>query len=180
MTAVPGSSGAAGHSEIRIGISSWGDLPGFYPSGIKAGDKLTWYARFFGVVEVNVSYYRLVPPRTYDQWLDATPDKLIFDVKAFGELTHYRQAPPKETFAAFRSSYAPLRERERLGGVLFQFPPRFVNSPANRSYLATRRRGDEWRPGDRRVPELHVAGPGRRVRNLPLADGAWTRLRRRR
>jgi uncharacterized protein YecE (DUF72 family) len=135
MNSTPGSPPSAGRGTIRIGTSSWGSLPGFYRAGIKAGDKLRWYARFFDVVEVNVSYYRLVPPRTYDQWLDTTPDEQVFDVKAFGELTHFRESPPDETFDAFRNSYAPLRERHRLGGVLFQFPPRFTNSPANQAYL---------------------------------------------
>ena len=121
---------------VRIGISSWGSLPGFYPSGVKPADKLRWFARFFSVVEVNVSFYRLVPPRTYDTWADTTPADLVFDVKAFSELTHFRDAPPVETFTAFRETYAPLRERGRLGGILFQFPPRFANTPESRAYLS--------------------------------------------
>ncbi len=127
--------GAARPSQIRIGISSWGSLPGFYPSGIKAADKLRWFARFFSVVEVNVSFYRLVPPRTYETWADITPAEFIFDVKAFSELSHFRDPPPDETFAVFRETYAPLRNWERLGGVLFQFPPRFADTPAARAYL---------------------------------------------
>ena len=70
--------------QIRIGISSWGGLPGFYPSSIKSGDKLAWFARFFSVVEVNVSFYRIVPPahlcRTGPSM---TPADFMFDVKAF-------------------------------------------------------------------------------------------------
>lgn len=136
---------AASPGRIRIGISSWGSLPGFYPSGIKAADKLRWFARFFGVVEVNVSFYRLVPPRTYDGWADITPDDFCFDVKAFGELTHFREPPPDETFTAFRETYAPLRDRGRLGGILFQFPPRFANSAESRAYLrrVARSMGDD-------------------------------------
>ena len=44
--------------DIRIGISSWGGLPGFYPSNVKSAEKLAWFARFFSVVEVNVSFYQ--------------------------------------------------------------------------------------------------------------------------
>ena len=62
--------------EIRIGISSWGGLPGFYPSNIKSAEKLAWFARFFSVVEVNVSFYRLVPPHTYVNWAELTPYRL--------------------------------------------------------------------------------------------------------
>lgn len=130
MTASPGASSVSAPGEIRIGISSWGDLPGFYPSGIKAGDKLAWYARFFSVVEVNVSFYRLVPARTYSQWIDATPPGLVFDIKAFGDLTHGTAPPASETFRQFRDSYLPVREAGRLGAILFQFPPRFSRSEA--------------------------------------------------
>jgi uncharacterized protein YecE (DUF72 family) len=126
---------SASAGEIRIGISSWGGLPGFYPSGVKSSEKLAWFARFFSVVEVNVSFYRLVPPHTYVNWAELTPADFMFDVKAFGELTHFRDPPPDETFAAFRASYAPLREMNRLGGVLFQFPPRFANTAVSREYL---------------------------------------------
>jgi uncharacterized protein YecE (DUF72 family) len=121
--------------DIRIGISSWGGLPGFYPSSVKSADKLAWFARFFSVVEVNVSFYRLVPPHTYENWAELTPADFMFDVKAFSELTHFREPPPTETFTAFRASYAPLRDMNRLGGVLYQFPPQFANTPVSRSYL---------------------------------------------
>jgi uncharacterized protein YecE (DUF72 family) len=132
---VTGRATPARAGEIRIGISSWGGLPGFYPSSIKSAEKLAWFARFFSVVEVNVSFYRIVPPHTYVNWAELTPADFMFDVKAFSELTHFRDPPPDETFAAFRASYAPLRDMNRLGGVLFQFPPRFANSPVSRSYL---------------------------------------------
>ena len=126
---------ATGAGSIRIGISSWGSLPGFYPTSVKSSDKLAWFARFFSVVEVNVSFYRIVRPHTYDNWAEITPPDFMFDVKAFGELTHFRDPPPVDTFEAFRASYAPLWDRRRLGGVLFQFPPRFANTHASREYL---------------------------------------------
>lgn len=137
--------------EIRIGISSWGGLPGFYPSSVKSAEKLAWFARFFSVVEVNVSFYRLVPPHTYVNWAELTPADFIFDVKAFGELTHFREPPSDETFASFRASYAPLRDMNRLGGVLFQFPPRFTNTPVSRAYL---RRVAQAMAGDITVVEF--------------------------
>jgi uncharacterized protein YecE (DUF72 family) len=123
-------------ARVRIGISSWGGLPGFYPTSIKPAEKLAWYARFFSVVEVNVSFYRLVRAETYETWLATTPSSLMFDVKALGDLTHFRDDPPAdETFAAFRASYDPLREAGRFGCVLFQFPPRFANTSRSRAYL---------------------------------------------
>lgn len=134
---MPTSASEAGSARgrIRVGMSSWSSLPGFYPSSTKAGERLAWYARFFDVVEVNVSFYRLVPPRTYAQWLELTPGDFVFDVKAFGELTHATETPADATFDAFRESYGPVRAAGRLGGVLFQFPPRFANNSESRAYL---------------------------------------------
>jgi uncharacterized protein YecE (DUF72 family) len=121
---------------IRIGISSWGDLPGFYPSGVKSGDRLAWYARFFSLVEVNTSYYAILPARNYGRWADATPTDFLFDVKAFSELSSSRMLPAAATFAAFRASYHPLREAGKMGAVLFQFSPSFTNTPRSLDHLA--------------------------------------------
>ena len=124
-----------GDAEVRVGISSWNSLPGFYPARTRADDKLPWYARHFPIVEVNTSYYRPVPASTYEKWIDLTPDGFLFDVKAFRDLTHGDTIPPDTTFAQFRDSLEPLREAQRFGCALFQFPPSFGNTPANRDFL---------------------------------------------
>jgi hypothetical protein len=45
---------------IRVGTASWTD-PGFiadwYPKRLRAGDRLSWYAEHFKLVEVNSSFY---------------------------------------------------------------------------------------------------------------------------
>ena len=120
---------------IRVGISSWGDLPGFYPSGVRAGERLAWYARFFSLVEVNTSYYAVLPVQNYIRWAESTPENFIFDVKAFSELSSSRSMPDVATFAAFRESYQPLRAAGKMGAVLFQFSPSFTNSPRSREHL---------------------------------------------
>ena len=121
-------------------------------------------------MEVNVSFYRLVPSHTYVNWAELTPPDFLFDVKAFQELTHFRDPPPDETFAAFRTSFGPLRDMDRLGGVLFQFPPRFANTPVSRNYLrrvAREMRGDvsvvefrnhSWLAPEHRRSDLRAAG----------------------
>jgi uncharacterized protein YecE (DUF72 family) len=135
----PGPRVAAGRANggppIRIGISSWGDLPGFYPSGIRSGDRLAWYARVFSLVEVNTSYYAVLPSRNYERWAAATPDGFLFDVKAFSELSSSRIMPDPAAFAAFRASYLPLRDAGKMGAVLFQFSPSFTNTPRSREHL---------------------------------------------
>lgn len=120
---------------IRIGISSWGDLPGFYPSGIKSADKLAWYARFFSLVEVNASYYAVLPEANYARWSDATPAGFMFDVKAPADLSSSRVAPDSTLFVRFKASYQPIRADGKFGAALFQFSPSFRNTPWSRDRL---------------------------------------------
>lgn len=124
-----------GDAEVRIGISSWNSLPGFYPARTRADDKLPWYAWHFPIVEVNTSYYRPVPVNTYEKWISLTPDGFLFDVKAFRDLTHGDTIPPDATFTQFRDSLEPLRAAGRFGCVLFQFPPSFGNTQISRDFL---------------------------------------------
>ncbi len=133
-----------GDAEVRVGISSWNSLPGFYPARTRADDKLPWYARHFPIVEVNTSYYRPVPASTYEKWIALTPDGFLFDVKAFRDLTHGDTIPPDTTFRLFRDSLEPLRAANRFGCALFQFPPNFGNTQTNREFL--RRVAEQMRP----------------------------------
>jgi uncharacterized protein YecE (DUF72 family) len=142
-----------GRAVIRVGTCAWSDHEDFYPPGLKAVDRLAYYADKFPVVEINSSYYHLLPPRNYAGWAERTPDGFVFNVKAFGQLTqHRREEPPTaEGFAAFRASYRPLAEADKLRAVLFQFPPWFTDEPKNRRYLG---RVAEEMAGDRVVVEF--------------------------
>lgn len=123
---------------IRVGTAAWSDHRDFYPPGVRGTDRITYYARHFTVVEVNASYYALLPQRNYAVWAEQTPDDFTFNVKALGQLTgHARDMPATpEAFATFHASYEPLRQAGKLGAVLFQFPPWFENNDENRQYLA--------------------------------------------
>ena len=44
------------------------------PSGLKPTERITYYARHFSVVEVNASYYHIMPARNYAGWVAKTPD----------------------------------------------------------------------------------------------------------
>jgi uncharacterized protein YecE (DUF72 family) len=123
---------------IRVGTAAWSDHEEFYPKGIKPADRISYYARHFPVVEVNSSYYHIMPARNYAGWAAKTPDDFVFNVKAFGVLTGHRrdEEASREVFDAFRASYAPLREAGKLGAVLFGFPPWFDASDANKDEIA--------------------------------------------
>lgn len=127
-----------GRGTLKVGTAAWADHLEFYPRGLKPTERITYYARHFSVVEVNASYYHIMPARNYAGWVEKTPEDFTFNVKAYGVLTgHQRgQEATAETFAAFRASYAPLIEANKLGAVLFGFPPWFDATDANRETIA--------------------------------------------
>jgi uncharacterized protein YecE (DUF72 family) len=127
--------------------------------------RLRYYATQFPIVEVDATYYAPPSERNSRLWAERTPDDFVFDVKAFASLTTHHattdRLPPElrgalppelgakrrlafsELDAAFldlvwelhRQALAPLAEAGKLGAVLFQFPPWFTATDANRDYL---------------------------------------------
>lgn len=137
-------------AEIRVGTASWSDHDPFYPpdfdkASMKA-QRIAFYARYFSLVEVDATFYHLLPARNFAQWAERTPPGFVFDVKAYGELTwHHRDdqgvptMPSAETFARFGEMIQPLRDAGKLGALLFQFPPWFTFDDDRLDYFATAR-----------------------------------------
>lgn len=124
-------------SRIYVGTSSWSDHANFYPPGLPSNQQITFYAQHFPIVEINSTFYRMMPARNFQLWAERTPPGFIFDVKPYRQLTwHDRENPPTdETFAAFRESLQPLRDAGKLGAITFQFPPRYAYSEENLDYI---------------------------------------------
>jgi uncharacterized protein YecE (DUF72 family) len=137
--------------EIRISTASWTD-PGFadwYPTKLRAPDRLRWYAEHFDLVEVNVTFYRLPEARTVERWADQTPHKFTFDIKLPKVLSRHSMKaeflPPEirakvetknGTVQPTRESekiiverllreLKPLEEADKLGAFLLQMSPAF-------------------------------------------------------
>ena len=72
------------NGKVLVGTASWSD-PGFvqrwYPKGMRASERLGWYAQHFELVEVNSTFYSVPDLRMVERWCAATPDGFIFDVK---------------------------------------------------------------------------------------------------
>jgi uncharacterized protein YecE (DUF72 family) len=133
---------------ILVGTASWTDHEPFYPPEYQrkemSAQRISYYSRYFPLVEVDSTFYRLLPQRNFQLWSERTPEHFRFDVKAFGELTwHHRTddgqqiEPRTETFAQFAEMMQPLRDTGKLRALLFQFPPWFTFSPENLDYFAT-------------------------------------------
>lgn len=152
---------------VRCGTAGWTD-PSliksglFYPKG-KSSPKarLEHYARHFSLVEVDATYYSILPPETSSRWVTFTPADFEFDVKAHPVFTGHPidvlRLPPdlrdalgqgedgprrvypddlpgeiaRELEARFLAFLAPLREAGRLGCVLLQFPPWYEATRGN-------------------------------------------------
>ena len=154
--------------QVRVGTASWTDATliasGWYPPQADTPEKrLRYYARQFGLVEVDATYYALPAAATAQAWAARTPAAFTFNVKAFSLLTHHPTpvaALPKDLRPAaektgkdriylkdldpavtghvwerFLSALDPLRAERKLGAILLQFPPWFPISKARKDYI---------------------------------------------
>ena len=150
--AAPRSSDSA-TGKILVGTASWSD-PGFverwYPKKLKAGERLSWYAQHFEMVEVNSTFYSAPEPRMVERWCANTPDDFIFDVKLHQlfsfhstpvkllppELQRMADVDPKgkvrptpdlrdRMLQIFLGSLSILEREKKLGVFLLQLSPAF-------------------------------------------------------
>ena len=125
-------------SKLRIGASgySYDDWVGpLYPKGTPKADFIRHYAARFPAVEINATYYRIPPPRSFETMARKTPPGFVFTVKAHETMTHRRSRDPA-LYATFLESIRPLREAGKFDGVLLQFPFGFRNDRRERDHLA--------------------------------------------
>ena len=116
---------------ICIGTSGWhyAHWGGrFYPPGLSALDWLPHYARHFGCVEINNSFYRLPDEKVVTQWLRQTPEDFVFALKASRYITHMKKLRDCAEALAALLSVARLFGH-RLAAVLLQLPPRWRVNP---------------------------------------------------
>lgn len=144
-----------GRAEVYVGTCSWTrGFEAFYPRGFRSRPeaRLRYYATVFPTVEVDATYYALLPADTARKYVAWTPPGFLLNVKAFGLFTGQgaevarlpevvrallpgalrtrrrvvdRDLPEEvETLCweLFLDFCRPLREAGKLGYLLFQFP----------------------------------------------------------
>ncbi len=109
----------------HLGTSGW-SYPHwrlrFYPAGLASRKWLEFYSRSFSTVEVNMTFYRWPRRETLEAWLDQTPPRFTFTLKAHREITHLRKLRDVED--QVRRFYGLAHSLgDRLGCILFQLPP---------------------------------------------------------
>ena len=125
---------------IEVGLTGWGDHDYIYPPGTRPGEKLEVYSSHFTIVEVDASFYAVQPVKNYKKWIDQTPERFSFIVKAYQGITgHQRGEIPfssiHEMFKAYVESVKEVKESNKLGMILCQFPPWFDCTKENVAYL---------------------------------------------
>jgi uncharacterized protein YecE (DUF72 family) len=113
---------------IHIGISGWRYTPwrgGFYPKGLTQKRELQFASRAVNSIEINGSFYALQRPERYAQWYSETPPGFVFSVKAPRFITHIRRLRDIHKPLANFFASGVLELKEKLGPILWQFPPSF-------------------------------------------------------
>ncbi|TET84417.1 MAG: DUF72 domain-containing protein [Candidatus Nealsonbacteria bacterium] len=113
--------------KLFIGTSGWvySHWEGiFYPEDLPSKDKLKYFSQHFKTTEINYSFYHLPRPSTYQNWYKQTPEDFLFAVKTSRFITHIKRlGEVKEAWKTFIEN--ALNLKEKLGPILFQFPPSF-------------------------------------------------------
>ncbi len=132
---------------------------------MSAEERLRFYAAHFPLTEIDSTYYAPPSEQQARLWAERTPTGFRFDVKAYSLLTghptrprslwadiredlppgvrekrnvyphHLSQDALDEAWRRFGAALRPLHEAERLGAVLFQYPPWFGPRRDNRAEL---------------------------------------------
>ena len=151
-------------ASIRVGTASWSEpefvKAGWYPKGLPAGQRLSYYAQFFEYVELNSSFYAIPAASMCEKWVRETPDKFLFDAKVHRLLSRHAtkvDALPKdlqeqvelndrenviltsaleeEVTGRFLDGLAPLEKAGQLGALLLQMTPGFAPRTADLTAL---------------------------------------------
>ena len=136
----------------------------FYPGDVRTAEgRLRYYASQFDTVEVDSTYYAIPDRRNTSLWVDRTPENFVFHIKVYGALTGHgidtKTLPKdisnmlpvkgkaenriyiKEAFLLraiaerFREALYPLQRVNKLGVMVFQYPPWFHYGTRNMDYI---------------------------------------------
>jgi uncharacterized protein YecE (DUF72 family) len=134
------SSKSQSQSGVRIGPAGWSysDWGGYvYPSRRpKDFHEVRYLAEFFDTIEINTSFYQPLRPDHAELWLNrvAANPAFVFTAKLWQKFTHDPSATMEDE-RAVRAGFDVLRNAEKLGAILLQFPFSFHRSTETLIYL---------------------------------------------
>ncbi|HAR95606.1 MAG TPA: DUF72 domain-containing protein [Deltaproteobacteria bacterium] len=108
----------------------------FYPEKISPKEMLHFYSERFETVEINNTFYRMPSKLVLTDWTNQVPDDFIFAFKAPQVITHVKRLRNVVQATGYLLRALSVLA-ERLGPVLFQFPPSFqADYSALKDFLA--------------------------------------------
>lgn len=114
--------------ELRVGISGW-TYPKwrgvFYPKKLSHKLELEYATAHMSTIEINGTFYRLQTPATFRNWYERAPENFVFSVKGNQFITHAKRLRDPEPALANFFATGILELGEKLGPILWQFPPSF-------------------------------------------------------
>jgi uncharacterized protein YecE (DUF72 family) len=178
-----------------VGTSGWSYdhlRDDFYPHGLKAAERLAFYATKLPTVEIDGTFYRLPSESAVRGWRESVPASFAFAVKGSRLITHFRRLRgADEAVATFMERMSLLGETLKV--VLWQLPPnmtrdeqlldRFLGGLGRGVRHAVEFRHDSWL-----VPEtfavlrkhgaahVHVSSDDMPVDLTPTADFVYVRF----
>ncbi len=126
---------------VRVGPAGWSyaDWSGYvYPVRRSKGfHEASYLAEFFDTIEINTSFYQPLRPDHAALWVErvAANPAFLFTAKLWQKFTH----DPSATLGderAVRAGFDVLRQAEKLGAVLLQFPFSFHCTKETVGYLS--------------------------------------------
>jgi uncharacterized protein YecE (DUF72 family) len=152
---------------LHVGTMGWsyGFWKGkFYPENLPSKKFLGYYAKQFGTVEVDSTFYRIPRKQTVSDWKEQTPEGFVFSLKFPQIITHVKMLKDcLEETAIFLERASLLKKK--IGVLLLQFPYAFKPEkvPLLRDFLES-------------LPKTHRYAVEVRNRNL-LKDSFYSVLR---
>lgn len=118
--------------EAFLGCSSFNNrrwIGIFYPDDLPAKEWFSYYCKHFNTYELNATFYKFPTAKSLHTWYKKSPDGFIFSVKAPKLITHIKKFV--DCAREINDFYVACRDgvNDKLGCVLFQFPPSFHYSP---------------------------------------------------
>ena len=107
-----------------IGCSGWSYESwngSYYPPDLRASERLSYYAKDFPTVEINMSFYRTPFENLLRSWAKKVPPRFYFAAKGSRRITHYRRL--KDCREEVRNFFERFALLPQLSCVLWQLPP---------------------------------------------------------
>lgn len=118
--------------KIYIGISGWRYAPwrgGFYPPKLAQHQELAFASRAVSSIEINGAFYSLQRPENYTEWYEQSPPGFVFSHKGNKFLTHALKLNNIDGPLANVLASGLFNLKEKLGPMLWQFPPNLSFNP---------------------------------------------------